>query len=80
MKQVVFEKYELNVSPECSRQQYLIKVMIQDLAIGHLEKRYAELLGESLEQTDFEIGCPIKLDAKIIVLNRLCGIGMPSKT
>ena len=64
------KKSRIQREPECSRQQYSIKVMIQDLTIGHLEKKYADLLGESLDQTDFEIGRPIELDAEIIVFEK----------
>jgi hypothetical protein len=64
------KKSRIQREPECSRQQYSIKVMIQDLTIGHLEKKYADLLGESLDQTDFEIGRPIELEAEIIVFEK----------
>ena len=37
------KKSRIQREPECSRQQYSIKVMIQDLTIGHLEKKYADL-------------------------------------
>jgi hypothetical protein len=56
--------------PEHPRQHYTIKVMIQDLTIGCLEKKYAELLGENLNQTDFEIGRPIEINAEIIVFEK----------
>lgn len=56
--------------PECAGQRYSIKVMVQDLLIGRLEKKYAELLGEQLSQTDFEIGRPIELNAEIIVFEK----------
>lgn len=56
--------------PECAGQRYSIKVMIQDLLIGRLDKKYAELLGEHLSQTDFEIGRPIELNAEIFVFEK----------
>jgi len=63
-------KARVQREPENSHQKYLIKVMIQDLMIGRLEKKYAELLGETLQQTDFEIGRPIELNAEIIVFEK----------
>ena len=65
-----FKKARVQREPECANQQYSIKVMIQDLTIGRLEKRYAELLGENLQQTDFETGRPIELNAEIIVFEK----------
>ena len=44
--------------------------MVQDFTIGYLETKYAELFGASLDQTDFEIGRPIELNAEIIVFER----------
>ena len=56
--------------PECANQHYAIKVTIQDLTIGYLEKKYAESFGESLDQTDFEIGRPIEINAEIIIFEK----------
>ncbi|WP_089606082.1 hypothetical protein [Acinetobacter piscicola] len=64
------KKARVQREPECANQQYSIKVMIQDLTIGRLEKRYAELLGENLQKTDFETGRPIELNAEIIVFEK----------
>ncbi|RKG38902.1 hypothetical protein [Acinetobacter rongchengensis] len=63
-------KARVQREPECVNQQYSIKVMIQDLTIGYLEKRYAELLGGNLRKTDFETGRPIELNAEIIVFEK----------
>ncbi len=63
-------KSRIQREPECAHQKYAVKVMINDLTIGYLEKKYAELLGETLQQTDFEIGRPIELNAEIIVFEK----------
>ena len=63
-------KARIQREPEYTHQKYAIKVMINDLIIGHLEKKYAELLGETLQQTDFETGRPIELEAEIIVYEK----------
>jgi len=63
-------KARIQREPENSSQKYLIKVMIQDFMISRLEKKYAELFGENLQQTDFEIGRPIELNAEIIVFGK----------
>ena len=64
------KKARVQREPECANQQYSIKVTIQDLIIGRLEKRYAELLGENLQKTDFETGRPIEINAEIIVFEK----------
>ena len=64
------KKERVQREPECANQQYSIKVTIQDLIIGRLEKRYAELLGENLQKTDFETGRPIEINAEIIVFEK----------
>ena len=63
-------KASIQREPEYPRQHYTIKVMVQDFTIGYLETKYAELLGENLDQTDFEIGRPIELNAEIIVFEK----------
>ncbi len=63
-------KSRIQREPECAHQKYAIKVMINDLTIAHLEKKYAELLGETLQHTDFETGRPIELNAEIIVFEK----------
>ena len=63
-------KSRIQREPECAHQKYAIKVMINDLTIAHLEKKYAELFGETLQQTDFETGRPIELNAEIIVFEK----------
>ena len=69
-EQSYIRKARIQREPECSRQQYAVKVMINDVTIGYLEKKYAELLGENLQHTDFEIGRPIELNAEIIVFEK----------
>lgn len=67
-------KSSIQREPEYPRQHYTIKVMVQDFTIGYLETKYAELFGASLDQTDFEIGRPIELNAEIIVFERDNGV------
>ena len=63
-------KSRIQREPESTGQRYMIKVMVNDLTIGYIEKKYAELLGENLQHTDFEIGRPIELNAEIIVFEK----------
>lgn len=63
-------KVSIQREPEHEAQQYLIKVMLHDFTIGYLEPKYAEIFGETLSNTDFEVGRPIALNAEIIVFEK----------
>ena len=51
--------------PAQTHHRYIIKVMIEEISIGYLDKTYAERFCQSLEETDFFIGRPIATLAEI---------------
>ena len=50
--------------------QYEIKVIIENIAVGYLEKNYAKQFVRCLEHTDFFVGRPIEVFAEISLVDR----------
>ena len=65
--QSIYKKIYLQRESTKNHDLQTVKVTLNDLKLGYLEKQYAHALCQSLKHTDFLIGRPIELLAEIFV-------------
>lgn len=61
----VYKKATIQRDADLQQKQFAVKVMVEDITIGHLEQKYAEAFCKSLEKTDFFIGRPISILSEV---------------
>ncbi len=65
--QTIIKNALIQRMPAQAHHQFIVKVMVEDITIGYLEKKYAERFCQSLTETDFFIGRSILISAEIIL-------------
>lgn len=64
-EQTIVKNAVIQRMPAQAHHQFIIKVMVEEISVGYLEKQYAERFCQSLLETDFFIGRPISIRAEI---------------
>lgn len=64
-EQTIIKKAMIQRMPAQAHHQFIIDVLVEEISIGYLEKKYAERFCQSLLETDFFIGRPLLTSAEI---------------